>query len=80
MRLVKYRHGKYWGIVEDIIIEVDGDKYRRQRFVINLPGSISEEDAQILLKDLEQGKAEVHVDRFGHKYVVEADGAKYIGS
>lgn len=69
MRLVSYRGGRYWGIVEDVTVQVDGRNYHRQRFLINLRGTISEDEARALLIALEEGKAKVCADRFGHKYV-----------
>jgi len=70
MRVVKYRHGKHWGIVEDATIEINGSKYYRQKFLINLPG-VSQEDAEALLTDLQEGRAEIRRDRVGHKYIGE---------
>jgi len=69
LRLTSYRGGEYWGIIKHFSVAVDGRKYYKQEFLINLRGSIPEEEAKALLRDLEEGRAEVCKDRFGHKYV-----------
>ena len=71
MRLVKYREGKYWYILKTVSLKADGRTYHREEFIIGLRGSIPKEEAMALLRDLEEGKAEVRKDRFGHKYVYE---------
>jgi hypothetical protein len=67
MRLVKNVKG-YWGILKDVSLEVDGVRYWRQKFIIGL-GVISKDSAMALLKDLEDGRAEVREDEFGHKFI-----------
>ena len=73
MRLAKITKGRYWGIFKTVSLVADGRKYHRQELIISLKGSIPEEEAIALLKDLEEDRAEVRKDRFGHKYVHERD-------
>lgn len=69
MRVAKITKGRYWGIFRTVSLVADGRKYHRQELVISLKGYVTEEGARALLRDLEEGKAEVCKDGFGHKYV-----------